>query len=184
MSRIGLKPITLPTGTSLEITDGGEFGYKIVTVKGPKGELAQSLRAGIDCEIKDGVVNVTRSADTKELASQHGLYRSIISNMVIGVSEGYVKELHIEGIGYRANMSGNGIELALGYSHKILATPPAGVSVEVADQTEIKITGIDKQKVGEFAAKIRSYRKPEPYKGKGIRYKDEQIKKKDVKSAK
>lgn len=181
MSRVGLKPITLPNGVTLT-TEQTPAGVN-VAVKGPKGELSQVIHSSITLNQDGSNVTFSRASDDKQIRSFHGLYRSLINNMVVGVTEGYVKELHIEGIGYRAQMTGTDVEFALGYSHKIKLTPPAGITVEVTDQTEIKISGCDKQLVGEFAAKIRSLRKPEPYKGKGVRYKDEQIKRKDVKSA-
>lgn len=183
MSRIGYKPIKILPRVDVSISDGGEFGYKMVTVKGPKGELTQSVRRNVEIKVDGDEIILERINNSKQSRSLHGLYRSLIANMIEGVVNGFTKELKIEGIGYRAQMIGDSVELSLGYSHKILAKPPEGVSVEVPEQTEIKVTGIDKQKVGHFAAEIRSYRKPEPYKGKGVRYKDEQIRRKDVKSA-
>jgi large subunit ribosomal protein L6 len=184
MSRVGLKPIEIPNGTTVEIVAGGDLGGQKVIAKGPKGELSRSISKRVQVELKDNTLVLSRSNEEKQSKADHGLYRALINNIVKGVSEGYVKELHIEGIGYRAQMTGDVLELALGYSHKIKLNAPAGILIEVADQTEIKISGTDKQMVGEIAAKIRSFRKPEPYKGKGVRYKDEQVRRKDVKSTK
>lgn len=183
MSRIGNSKIEIPQGVTVAVEDGGDYDYKQVKVVGPKGELVQSIRPNVKVDVAEKEIAVSRVDDTIESKSLHGMYRSLINNMVVGVYEGYTKELHIEGIGYRAQVVGEDLELSVGYSHKILAKPPVGVSVEVEDQTEIKITGVDKQAVGNFAATVRAYRKPEPYKGKGIRYKDEQIVRKDTKAS-
>lgn len=183
MSRIGKKEIQLAQGVELTITDGGEFGYKKITVKGPKGQLEQSLQRGVDVKIDGSTVNVLRASDSKQDRAYHGLYRTLISNMVEGVVTGYKKELEIVGIGYRAEMQGTKLVLSVGYSHKISFEAPAGIDIVVTDQVNISVEGADKQLVGEVAAKIRAYRKPEPYKGKGIRYKGEKIRKKSTKGA-
>lgn len=182
MSRIGLKPITIPQGVEVSVVDGGKFHFKEVKVKGPKGEISESLRRGVTVEITDGVVNVARDTESKQNKSYHGLYRSIISNMIDGVVSGFSKDLEIVGIGYRAEQQGEKVVFSVGYSHKIDFVPPQGITVTVTDQTKISVTGYDKQKVGEVASKIRAFRKPEPYKGKGIRYANEQVRKKSAKS--
>lgn len=182
MSRIGLKEVVIPAGVEITIKDGGNYEYKVVTVKGPKGELTESLRRGISIEIDNGILKVSRDNETKMNKSFHGLYRSLINNMVIGVTEGYETKLEIVGIGYRAEAQGNKVVFSLGYSHKKEITPPANTLITVEEQTKIKVSGIDKQVVGEIAAKIRSFRAPEPYKGKGVRYAGEIIKKKSAKT--
>ncbi len=184
MSRIGKLEITIPAGVTVEVKKGGDFGHQEVFVSGPKGSLSQSLRFGANAVVEDGVVKVSKESDTLQNASFFGLYRTLINNMVVGVTEGYQKDLEIVGIGYRGEVQGTKLVLSLGYSHKINYEPPVGVVVTVDEQVNIKVTGYDKQKVGEAAAKIRSFREPEPYKGKGIRYKGERIKKKSTKSAK
>lgn len=181
MSRIGNNPITIPNGVTVEVKNGGEFGHQEIVVNGPKGNLTRSLRKGITAQVADGKVTFTRESETKQMKSYHGLYRSLVNNMVKGVSEGYKRELEIIGIGYRAEQQGDQIVFSLGYSHKINYVPPMGITINVKDQTEITVEGVDKQLVGEVAAKIRSFREPEPYKGKGVKYKDEQIKRKSVK---
>lgn len=183
MSRIGKKEIQLPAGVELTVQDGGEFGYKKVTVKGPKGELTQSLQRGVDVKVENNVVSVTRDSESKSDRAFHGLYRTLINNMVEGVVHAYKKDLEIVGIGYRAEMQGTKLVLSVGYSHKINFDAPQGITISVADQVNISIEGADKQLVGEVAAKIRAFRKPEPYKGKGIRYKGEKIRKKSTKGA-
>ena len=182
MSRIGNSQIIIPEGVTVTVNDGGNFHYKEVVVVGPKGELRESIRRGINVKIEDNIITVTRENEAKQTKSYHGLYRSLINNMVVGVTEGYSKELEIVGIGYRAEQQGNSIVFSLGYSHKITLTPPEGVVVTIDEQTKIKVEGANKQKVGETAAKIRSYRKPEPYKGKGVKYKEEVIKRKSAKN--
>lgn len=182
MSRVGNAQIQIPEGVTVDVQKGGDYGHLIVTVTGPKGTLSESIRGEIDVKIEDGNVNVSRGNDEKQTKAYHGLYRSLINNMVLGVTEGYSKELEIVGIGYRAEQQGNDILFSLGYSHKINLTPPEGVIVTITDQTNIKVEGADKQKVGETAAKIRSFRKPEPYKGKGVKYVDETIKRKSAKN--
>jgi large subunit ribosomal protein L6 len=181
MSRIGKSPITIPAGVTVDVKQGGDFGHQIVTVTGPKGSLSRSLRHSINVEVKDGIVNLTRDNEENQTRAFHGLYRSLIQNMITGVTEGYRKDLEIQGIGYRAEMQGDKMVLSLGYAHKIEYRPPQGITVNVKDQVEISIEGIDNQLVGEVAAKIRAFRKPEPYKGKGVRYKNEQVRRKSVK---
>lgn len=182
MSRIGKQPITIPEGVTVNVKDGGKFNYLEVEVTGPKGTLSESLRRGVTVEVKDGEVIVERKNESKQLKSNHGLYRSLIQNMVTGVTEGYSKELEIVGIGYRAELQGEKVVFSLGYSHKIELLPPEGIIISVDEQTKIKVEGASKQKVGEIASKIRSYRKPEPYKGKGVKYVDEVIKRKSAKT--
>lgn len=182
MSRIGKQPIPLINGTEFSI--GAD---NVVTIKGQKGTRTLQIHPEIKVEMKDEEILVTRSKETKEQKSLHGLYRSLLNNMVQGVNEGYKKQLEIIGVGYRASFSGGILELNLGFSHPIYFVPPDGIEIEVDTKTRknpiLIITGIDKELVGQVAAKIRSMRKPEPYKGKGIRYLDEQIRRKAGKSA-
>ncbi len=178
MSRIGNKTITIPSGVELNITEGNE-----VTVKGPKGSLTRQFSPLISIEVNEGVVTCKRANEEKHTKQLHGTTRALLHNMVVGVSEGFVKELEIQGIGYRAALEGKKLVMNLGYSHQIEYTPEEGVNVEVLSPTQIKVSGIDKQRVGEVAANIRAYRKPEPYKGKGIRYKDEHVRRKEGKTA-
>jgi large subunit ribosomal protein L6 len=184
MSRIGKNPITIPNGVTVNVEKGGRFGHLQITVTGPKGTLQESLRAPVVVAVEDNQVVVTRPNDLKQNRSYHGLYRALIANMVEGVTNGYSKDLEIVGIGYRAEQKGESIVLSLGYSHKIEYNPPAGITAQATDQTQIKISGIDKTLVGQEAAKIRAFRKPEPYKGKGVRYKGEQVARKSVKQSK
>jgi large subunit ribosomal protein L6 len=181
MSRIGKKTIKIPSGVQVEVREGGDFGYKQVYVKGPKGELTQSVQRGVDFELANDELVVNRDSESKQSRSYHGLYRTLVQNMVDGVTQGYKKELEIVGIGYRAELQGTKLILSVGYSHKINFEPPVGIAITVTDQVNIAVEGYNKQMVGEVAAKIRSFRKPEPYKGKGIRYKGEKIKKKSTK---
>jgi large subunit ribosomal protein L6 len=169
MSRIGRKPVPVPDAVSVEIAPGN------IAVKGPKGELRQSLSAEMKVEQEDGTVTVTRPTDRGEHRALHGLTRSLIANMVEGVTEGFEKRLEIQGVGYRAALKGKKLELALGYSHPVAIDAPEGIDFEVPQPTEVIVKGIDKQLVGQVAADIRKRRPPEPYKGKGIRYKDEQV---------
>ena len=178
MSRIGKLPITVPAGVDVNI-DGRE-----VTVKGPKGTLSHTVVGAIEVARVDGTVNVTRGNDERLSRSLHGLTRSLIANMVIGVTQGYVKKLEIVGTGYRVVAKGANLELALGYSHSITVTPPEGITFMVETPTRFAVSGIDKQKVGEVAANLRKLRKPDPYKGKGVRYAGEQIKRKVGKAGK
>lgn len=181
MSRIGKNPITIPNGVTVEVKNGGEFGHQEVVVTGPKGTLTRAIRKGVTVAVADGKVTLVRDSELKQIKSFHGLYRSLINNMIKGVTEGFKRELEIVGIGYRAEQQGDKIVFSLGYSHKIDYVPPMGIAINVADQTFVTVEGIDKQLVGEVAAKIRSFREPEPYKGKGVKYKEEQIRRKSVK---
>jgi len=179
MSRIGSNPITVPSGVDVSV-DGRD-----VTVKGSKGELSMTLPGPITASVDDGLVTVARPNDENESKALHGLARSLVNNMVIGVTEGYSKKLEIVGVGYRAQARGSdALELQLGFSHSVSIKAPAGIEFEVPQQTEIIVKGIDKQLVGQVAADIRSWRKPEPYKGKGIRYEGEHIIRKAGKAAK
>ena len=178
MSRIGKLPVKIPSG--VEVTISGNN----ITVKGKKGELSLSFHDAVDVTQKDGEIIVTRKDDTKESRSLHGLTRSLIQNMVTGVSEGFEKRLEIIGVGYRAQASGSKVDLSLGFSHPVVMNAPEGVMVELDKETKhLVVSGIDKQKVGQFAAEIRALRKPEPYKGKGIRYVGEYVIRKAGKSA-
>lgn len=178
MSRIGRLPIPVPAGVTVTI-DG-----RAVQVKGPKGELSLNVAAPIEVALEDGQVVVTRPDDERASRSLHGLTRTLISNQIIGVTEGYAKGLEVVGTGYRVQAKGNSIEFALGYSHPITVDPPAGISFEVEGNTKLTVRGIDKQAVGEVAANIRKLRKPEPYKGKGVRYAGEVVRRKAGKSGK
>ena len=177
MSRLGRKPITLPQGVSVEVKDGK------VSVKGKNGELSMPVSKHITVEVKDGIVHVSRDNEAKPVKAAHGMMRAMINNMVIGVSQGFTKVLEIEGVGYRAAMKGNNLGLSLGFSHPLEIVPPAGISFSTDGPTKIFVKGIDKQAVGQIAAIIRSYRAPEPYKGKGIRYQGEHILRKAGKTA-
>jgi large subunit ribosomal protein L6 len=172
MSRIGNSPITLPSGVDVSI-DGAS-----VTVKGPKGTLERSLHAAITATLDDGTVTVQRRDEERESRALHGLSRALLANMVQGVSEGYRKELQLVGVGYRAALKGQNIEIQVGFSHPVLVEATDGVDFEVPEPTKIIVSGIDKEKVGQVAANIRRVRPPEPYKGKGIRYVDEHVRKK------
>ena len=179
MSRIGQQPITIPSGVDVKI-DGAR-----VAVKGPKGELEHTLVGGVSVTRNDDALNVERADDTRSNRSLHGLQRSLIANMVTGVSEGFAKELEIVGVGYRAQAQGpEKIEILVGFSHPVFVQAPAGVTFEVPQPTRIVVRGFDKQLVGQVAADIRKLRKPEPYKGKGIRYAGERVQRKAGKSAK
>jgi large subunit ribosomal protein L6 len=177
MSRIGRKPIQIPEGVTVSVTEGR------VTVNGPRGELSQSVSPAMRIERSDGTLTVERPSDRGEHRSLHGLTRSLIANMVEGVTRGFEKRLEIQGVGYRARLQGKALELALGYSHPVSIPPPDGIEFEVPQQTEIIVRGIDKQLVGETAARIRKQRPPEPYKGKGIRYRGEYVRRKVGKRA-
>ncbi|MDY6064892.1 MAG: 50S ribosomal protein L6 [Finegoldia sp.] len=179
MSRIGLKPIEIPAG--VEVTSDGNNN---LTVKGPKGELTQQLPKEMIINIEEGQITVQRPSEKKEHKSLHGLTRTLIFNMIEGVSQGYKKTLLIQGTGYRAAKEANKLILHLGYSHTIEREDPEGITVEVPDQNTIVVSGIDKQKVGNYAAMIRDFRRPEPYKGKGVRYEDEHIRRKVGKTGK
>ncbi|MBW3606217.1 MAG: 50S ribosomal protein L6 [Actinobacteria bacterium] len=178
MSRIGKEPVPIPDGVDVTLADGA------VTVKGPKGELSEAVPDGITVEIADTEVVVTRASDQREHRSLHGLTRSLIANMVTGVTQGYSKSLEIVGIGYRAQARGNdGLVIQAGFSHPVEVTAPEGVIFEVPSPTRITVSGPSKQVVGQVAANIRAIRKPEPYKGKGIRYAGEQVRRKAGKAA-
>ncbi len=177
MSRIGNKPIEVPAGVSVDVAPGR------VTVNGPKGELSQAIARAIEVKLEDGVVTVARPTDRGEHRALHGLTRSLIANMVEGVTSGFEKRLEIQGVGYRAKAQGKGLELSLGFSHPVSVPAPEGIDFEVPQPTEIVVRGIDKQLVGEVAAQIRRHRPPEPYKGKGVRYANEQVQRKVGKRA-
>jgi large subunit ribosomal protein L6 len=178
VSRIGKQPIPVPSGVEVHI-DGST-----VTVKGPKGELSRTLSDIITVEQEDGTLVVKRPDESRTARSLHGLSRTLVANMVIGVSEGYFKNLEIVGVGYRAAMKGSDIELQLGFSHPVLVVAEPGITFEVPAPTKITVRGIDKQRVGQVAADIRKWRKPEPYKGKGVRYEGEHVRRKLGKAAK
>jgi len=178
MSRIGRLPVTVPKG--VDVTING----RQVTVKGPKGELSMVLAEPIEIAQNDGVLTVTRPSDDGPVRALHGLSRSLVANMVTGVTEGYRKTLEIVGVGYRVQAKGNGVEFSLGYSHPVPVTPPDGVTLRVETPTRLVVEGIDKQQVGEVAANIRKLRKPDPYKGKGVRYAGEQVRRKVGKAGK
>jgi len=177
MSRIGRKPVPVPEAVTVEL------GGSRVAVKGPKGELAQTLSSEMTVEQNDGVVTVQRPTDRAEHRALHGLTRSLIANMIEGVTDGFEKQLEIQGVGYRAQLKGGKLEMALGYSHPVTIDPPEGIDFEVPQPTVIVVRGIDKQLVGQVAADIRKRRPPEPYKGKGIRYRGEHVARKVGKRA-
>ena len=178
MSRIGRKPINIPAGVTASVDNG------VITVKGPKGTLDIKYNPAMTVEIKGDVIEVTRPNDAKENRSLHGLTRTLIHNMVIGVTEGYSKTLEVNGVGYRVQKQGNKCVMNLGYSHQVIVEDTEDIKIEVPDPNKIIISGIDKQKVGQFAAEVREKRPPEPYKGKGIKYADEVIRRKEGKAGK
>lgn len=182
MSRIGKQAITIPSGVSITVGNEG-----VVTVKGPKGELKESIDRDMKVEVKDGVVNVTRPTDQIRHRAMHGLYRALIANMVTGVTEGYKKNLELIGVGFKASNQGNLLDLSLGFSHNIIFDVPKELKVSTAQEKgqnpKIELEGIDRQLLGQVAAKIRGLRKPEPYKGKGVRYVGEFVRKKAGKAA-
>ena len=178
MSRIGRLPVSVPSG--VDVTISGQS----VVVKGPKGELSHVVAEPITVEQTDGTIEVKRPDDERTSRSLHGLTRTLINNMVLGVTEGYEKKLEIHGTGYRVQARGSNLEFALGYSHSITVEPPAGITFAVENPTRFSVQGIDKQLVGETAANIRKLRKPDPYKGKGVRYAGEQIRRKVGKAGK
>jgi len=178
MSRIGRLPIDIPSGVTVTADNG------VIAVKGPKGELTLTVASPIEVAIADNQVFVTRPNDERLSRSLHGLTRTLIANQIIGVTEGYTKGLEVVGTGYRVAAKGESLEFALGYSHSITVDPPAGISFTVEGQNKILVSGIDKQAVGEVAANIRKLRKPEPYKGKGIRYAGEVVRRKAGKAGK
>jgi large subunit ribosomal protein L6 len=179
MSRIGKLPVSIPDGVTITVEDGN-----VVTVKGPKGTLTEKLSSEMQIEQDAGVLTVKRPGDDKRLRALHGLTRSLINNMVIGTTQGYEKKLAIVGVGYRAQLQGTQLVLNVGYSHPVNFPAPDGVSFEVPAPTKITVKGIDKQKVGQTAADIRAVRPPEPYKGKGIRYENETVRRKEGKTGK
>ena len=177
MSRIGKQPISLPDGVEVNVKPGN------VSVKGPKGELDQTVAPEMKVDVADGTLTVERPTDRGEHRALHGLTRSLIANMVQGVTEGYEKRLEIQGVGYRAQLKGKALEMSLGYSHPVTLEAPEGIEFEVPQPTEVVVRGIDKQLVGEVAARIRKSRPPEPYKGKGVRYAGEHVSRKVGKRA-
>ncbi len=176
MSRIGRMPVRIPAGCEIRIEE------RTVTVTGPKGTLNTVVPAAMILEMEGDVLTVKRPSDSREHRSLHGLTRTLVANMVEGVSQGFQRNLEIHGVGYRANLQGENLELALGFSHPVVIKPPEGVSFELVTPTRLRVHGIDKQKVGQVAANIRALRKPDPYKGKGIRYAGEHVRKKTGKS--
>ena len=177
MSRIGRKPVVIPKGVSVKSAEG------TLVVKGPKGELSAKVHPNVAVNIDAEHAVVTRSSDSKMDRALHGLWRALLQNMIVGVTVGYTRKLEIVGVGYRAELKGKKLQLQIGYSHPILFNPPEGIKIEVPVQTSITISGLDKQLVGLVAAKIRSFRQPEPYKGKGIKYEGEYIRRKAGKAA-
>ena len=177
MSRIGRMPIQVPAGVEIQIGEGN-----VVTVKGPKGTLEKQFHTDMNIAVADNVLTVTRPDDEKLHRSLHGLTRTLLHNMVVGVTEGYKKELEINGIGYRAQKTGTQVTMNLGFSHPVVVDEVEGITIEVPEPTKLVILGIDKQKVGQFAAEVRGKRPPEPYKGKGIKYVDEVIRRKEGKT--
>ena len=178
MSRIGNKPLDLPDGVDIEIKGSA------VKVKGSKGELNRMFHERIGFDVNEGVVTVTRPDDTRESRALHGLSRKLLANMVDGVSDGFSKELEIQGVGYRATLKGRDLELLVGYSHPVMVEAPEGITFEVPEQTRVIVSGIDKELVGQVAADVRKVRPPEPYKGKGIRYVGEYVRRKAGKAGK
>ncbi len=177
MSRIGKHPITVPAGVTVKVEDN------FVSVKGPKGELSRQISKVMKIEQKDGVITVTRPDDERESRSLHGLSRTLINNMIVGVTDGFSKSLEIQGVGYRAAMKGKAINFTLGFSHPVVMEPPAGITFEVPSPSVIVVSGINKETVGAVAAEIRTIRPPEPYKGKGVRYTGEYVARKVGKAA-
>ncbi|HSM46113.1 MAG TPA: 50S ribosomal protein L6 [Acidimicrobiia bacterium] len=178
MSRVGSKPVDVPQGVDVKV-DGST-----VTVKGSKGELNRLFHERMGFDVEESVVTVTRPDDTRESRALHGLSRALLNNMVVGVSDGFRKELEIQGVGYRATLKGKDIELLVGFSHPVVVEAPEGIAFEVPEQTKIIVSGIDKELVGQVAANIRKVRPPEPYKGKGIRYVGEYVRRKAGKAGK
>ncbi|MDD3124540.1 MAG: 50S ribosomal protein L6 [Candidatus Kapabacteria bacterium] len=172
MSRIGLKPVNIPDKVQVNIKD------KCITAKGPLGELSFNMSEFIDCKLENNVLSFSRQNDEKKVRALHGLTRALTSNMINGVATGFTKNLKIEGVGFKAEMRGNNLFLSLGFSHPILVVPPKGIEIKTPTPTSIVVTGADKQLVGEVSARIRVLRKPEPYKGKGIRYEGEYVRRK------
>ena len=172
MSRIGKQPVVLPAGISAKVADG------VVTLKGPKGELALKTPATVEVSLDGSTLNIARTGDDKQNRADHGTIRALLQNRVVGLKSGYSRELEIQGVGFKASIAGNKLTMNVGYSHPVEYVVPEGVSVAVVDGTQLKVSGIDKQLVGQVSARIRSFRPPEPYKGKGVRYKDERVRRK------
>ena len=172
MSRIGKQPVVLPAGISAKVADGA------VTLKGPKGELTQKIPETVAVALEGSVLNITRQGEDKQSRADHGTIRALLQNMVVGLKEGYSRELEIQGVGFKASISGKQLTLNVGYSHPVDYTVPEGITVAVTDGTQLKVSGVDKQLVGQVSARIRSFRPPEPYKGKGVRYKNERVRRK------
>ena len=172
MSRIGKQPVVLPAGISAKVADG------VVTLKGPKGELALKLPETVALAVDGATLTVTRKGEDKQSRADHGTIRALLQNMLVGIKDGYSRELEIQGVGFKASIAGNKLTMNVGYSHPVEYIVPDGIAVAVTDGTQIKVSGIDKQLVGQVSARIRSFRPPEPYKGKGVRYKDERVRRK------
>ena len=177
MSRIGRNPITVPAGVEVQIADGN-----VVTVKGPKGTLTQNLAAAMTIAQEGNVITVSRPNDEKQNRALHGLTRTLLNNMIVGVTEGFKKELDVNGVGYRVAVEGGKLVMNIGFSHQVIMEAPAGVTVETPNPNKIIVSGANKQVVGQFAAEVREKRPPEPYKGKGIKYTDEVIRRKEGKT--
>ncbi len=177
MSRIGKKPISIPQGVKVQVAEGR------VSAEGPKGKLSQPVPAGLDAKIEGNQILISRAGDDRKVRALHGLARALVANMVSGVKDGFEKKLEIVGIGYRAQLQGRAIQLALGYSHPVIFPLPEGITAEIDKQTAITLRGADKAVLGETAARLRMLRKPDPYKGKGIKYADEHIRRKVGKKA-
>lgn len=179
MSRIGKMPVTVPAGVEISISDGN-----LVTVKGPKGTLTERINENIKLKREDGVLTLVPSGEGRQVKAQHGLARSLVHNMVLGVTEGFEKRLKIVGVGYRAEKQGENLVMQLGYSHPVIMADPEGISTECPSATDIIVKGASKAEVGNYAANIRKWRLPEPYQGKGIRYADEHVRRKEGKTGK
>lgn len=177
MSRVGRKPVTLPAGVEVKV-----YGKNLVTVKGPKGQLEQQIDERIKVEVKENEVILTRPTDNRKDKAQHGLARSLVNNMIVGVTQGYARKLEIIGVGYRAEKKGKKLVMNLGFSHPVEMEDPEGITTETPDANTVVVNGIDKALVGNYASNIRKWRKPEPYKGKGIRYEGERVRRKEGKT--
>lgn len=177
MSRIGKKPVLLPSGVKVSVDESG-----LVSVVGPKGTLSWRLPKGVAARVEDRVVNLLRENESRDARAKHGLSRALIANMAKGVSDGFVKDLEIQGVGFKAAVKGKSLDLSLGFSHPVLFEIPDGVKVTVTDNTKVRVEGVDRQLVGQVAADIRSYYPPEPYKGKGVRYVGEKVNRKEGKT--
>jgi large subunit ribosomal protein L6 len=172
MSRIGKQPVVLPAGISAQVADG------VVTLKGPKGELSLKVPETVAVAQEGAALNVARKGDDKQSRADHGTIRALLQNMLVGVKDGYSRALEIQGVGFKASIAGKQLTMNVGYSHPVEYTVPEGITVAVTDGVQLKVSGIDKQLVGQVSARIRSFRPPEPYKGKGVRYKDERVRRK------